>query len=782
MCIYVDSKNNKFKIGCLVCNKSALCHDVEGYDSIKEALVDTVKRVGLVHRIAHSAVSWLEGEIIDNGKPLGCSPYRLHFHHLIQSNISGVVPCLPDRSKLDSCLGMDQLIVSAIENERNNESYTDDIVACWADICNSFFLDEGVNEHLCLFEANFLYTVGHGLESAKMKFLHKMRQRDLILTDTGDEWKSDDKLQDCHLINNAVFIMKIDWKFPQFPRKVPVDCELLSKEDRSILNKELASKTDGMEFFHQLGILVQYLKQAPEKSNHASLYRQLPCVAHRYAFERGNLCKDIFTQTGRQERLPSSTMFVVKSFFHDWNENTREFIKSLVDDESFHVVARTRLKKKRKSSNVNVLAGMMGSTSNEEESSSDTDGVDIDWMAADNSTDIIGVEVDWVLSDELENQIHDDAFLREIQRMQHGLWKKISKRMKDKLSDYAKGLLTKYQPISFSVKSLHPYQATVMLQNMKTANDWFGFAKTQIVLSNSFYHGSIHHQRAMEIMTNSSFQKPIIHQKVGVKRKFRKKKPLGSSIDVKWNHGCAIPKVGCPAGINDLVTLPNRVETDQWNCFRGNVRNLLAVLGQLDESLEEKVIQLSRNGDLGCMKGNLVQELHVVFQAAGYHTFLLPREMDFEKLSYYIHLMKLPVFVSVQMSFNDNATIYRHVIGICPYVSSSESSELKFSVVDGAHSELKAMQFTRENIQWCCGDESQSTFEGFAFFPAKGLSKRLLPQVGEAVSNGLKICVCLSKNIKVPKVCGREIRRRNIVMGDVEYYRKMMSGTRKTWL
>ena len=144
---------------------------------------------------------------------------------------------------------------------------------------------------------------------------------------------------------HAVFMMKIDWKFPKFPRKVPVDCELLSEEDRSILNKELASKTDGMEFFHQLGILVQYLKQAPENSNHASLYRQLPCVAHRYAFKRGNLCKDIFSQTGRQERLPSSTMFVVKSFFHDWNENTREFIKSLVDDESFHVVARTQVEK-----------------------------------------------------------------------------------------------------------------------------------------------------------------------------------------------------------------------------------------------------------------------------------------------------------------------------------------------------------------------------------------------------------------------------------------------------
>ena len=159
--------------------------------------------------------------------------------------------------------------------------------------------------------------------------------------DTDVEWKSEDKLQDCHLINNAMLMMQIDWKFSKFPRIVPVDCQVLSEEDRSILNKELASKKDGMEFLHQLGILVEYLKHAPEKSKYAALYRQLPCVLYRYAFERGNLCKDIFTQAGRQERLPSSKMYVVKSFFNNWNENTQEFIKSIADDESFHV-ARTR--------------------------------------------------------------------------------------------------------------------------------------------------------------------------------------------------------------------------------------------------------------------------------------------------------------------------------------------------------------------------------------------------------------------------------------------------------
>ena len=49
MCIYVDSTSEKFKIGCLVCNKSALSPDVEGYGSIKEALTNTLRKVGVVH-------------------------------------------------------------------------------------------------------------------------------------------------------------------------------------------------------------------------------------------------------------------------------------------------------------------------------------------------------------------------------------------------------------------------------------------------------------------------------------------------------------------------------------------------------------------------------------------------------------------------------------------------------------------------------------------------------------------------------------------------------------
>ena len=65
------------------------------------------------------------------------------------------------------------------------------------------------------------------------------------------------------------------------------------------------------------------------------------------------------------------------------------------------------------------------------------------------------------------------------------------KKNKTGMCQYAKGVVTTYRPISFSVTSLHPYQAMVTYQDMKAASDYFGFAKMQIAIANSFYHGSI---------------------------------------------------------------------------------------------------------------------------------------------------------------------------------------------------------------------------------------------------------------------------------------------------
>ncbi len=66
-------------------------------------------------------------------------------------------------------------------------------------------------------------------------------------------------------------------------------------------------------------------------------------------------------------------------------------------------------------------------------------------------------------------------------------------------------------------------------------------------------------------------------------------------------------------------------------------KNLLAVLGQSNDKIEDNLSALISHGDLRCMKGKLVRELHRVFQAAGYHTFMLPCEMDYDTLAYYAH-------------------------------------------------------------------------------------------------------------------------------------------------
>ncbi len=78
------------------------------------------------------------------------------------------------------------------------------------------------------------------------------------------------------------------------------------------------------------------------------------------------------------------------------------------------------------------------------------------------------------------------------------------------------------------------------------------------------------------------------------------------------------------------------------------------MLGQSNDRIKDKLSALTTHGDLGCMKGNLVWELCRVFQAVGYHTFMLPCEMDYATLEYFAHLMKLPI-VSLKMVFNEDA-------------------------------------------------------------------------------------------------------------------------------
>jgi hypothetical protein len=79
-----------------------------------------------------------------------------------------------------------------------------------------------------------------------------------------------------------------------------------------------------------------------------------------------------------------------------------------------------------------------------------------------------------------------------------------------------------------------------------------------------------------------------------------------------------------------------------------------------------------------------------VFQDVGHQTCMLPCEMDYDTLAYYAHLIKLPMFISMKMAFDEDSIKYSHIIGLFPYFSYS-CSELRISIVDGAHPQLQAL-------------------------------------------------------------------------------------------
>ena len=83
------------------------------------------------------------------------------------------------------------------------------------------------------------------------------------------------------------------------------------------------------------------------------------------------------------------------------------------------------------------------------------------------------------------------------------------------------------------------------------------------------------------------------------------------------------------------------------------------------------------------------------------------------------------MLVSLELDFRSNT--YRHVIGISPYMS-SETSQVKYHIIDGAHPKMKALYFNQENIDWCCGNGLSFTkiTHGFVFVPGRNRVLKML--------------------------------------------------------
>ncbi len=81
------------------------------------------------------------------------------------------------------------------------------------------------------------------------------------------------------------------------------------KEDVSIL-EDIIETFEELQFFHQLGFLEHYLSFSSQEND---VYKRIPRIAHSYAFECSNGCRNIYNQGGRDDNGKSQYIFVMES-------------------------------------------------------------------------------------------------------------------------------------------------------------------------------------------------------------------------------------------------------------------------------------------------------------------------------------------------------------------------------------------------------------------------------------------------------------------------------------
>ena len=136
-----------------------------------------------------------------------------------------------------------------------------------------------------------------------------------------------------------------------------------------------------------------------------------------------------------------------------------------------------------------------------------------------------------------------------------------------------------------------------------------------------------------------------------------------------------------------------------------------------------------------------MREIRKCIIDCGYDTFTLPSSSTYSVLQTFATESGIPMLVSLELNFR--TFTYYHVIGISPFIS-SETSQVEYHIIDGAHPQMKAIKFSQENIDWCCGEEISFTkIEfGFAFVPGKKrVLEMLTDKAGYNVVPGTSLCL-----------------------------------------
>jgi hypothetical protein len=196
-----------------------------------------------------------------------------------------------------------------------------------------------------------------------------------------------------------------------------------------------------------------------------------------------------------------------------------------------------------------------------------------------------------------------------------------------------------------------------------------------------------------------------------------------------------------PPVVFSSILLPIQVTREKSNCAFGNAVNLLTYINHFNTGLKQKMMMLGAEAQ-GCRFGEIQKLIH----QCGYDVNVLPKISTFTELESFVTRMDLPMLINLELKFP--LITLGHVIGISPY-KSSETSNIEYHIIDGAHPEMKAMLFNKENIDWCCGNDLKlgKINQGFVFVPGR---KRVLQMLQD--KSGYHIvpgtAVCLTKNAK----------------------------------
>ena len=180
-------------------------------------------------------------------------------------------------------------------------------------------------------------------------------------------------------------------------------------------------------------------------------------------------------------------------------------------------------------------------------------------------------------------------------------------------------------------------------------------------------------------------------------------------------------------------------------------------------------IKLVQNSISPLVSKSPIGSLKEALRKSNYQIINTPKRMDFVALSTLMRNACLPMFVSLELKFG--VTSYEHVIGICPN-KPADGGVTQFFIIDGAHPQRKAIEFSLDNLHWCCGGTNGFSVvsEGFLLCPSPKLTKDVVTLWSSKYKTKEDIkragfCVCLGKNkVKIPE----HMRTLNVVCRTIE--------------